>query len=109
MDWSSDPFDLRLQLQFVRSNNNSYVKSKFPDRYRDLWDGLYKWDDWQGNNFSYAKAMELYGRPPYFQKGDLLFICVRAYKRNIDGSYTTKVVDVPINITGSIELATGEK
>jgi len=109
MDWSSDPFDLKLQLQFVRSNNNSYVKSKFPDRYRDLWDGLYKWDDWQGNNFSYAKAMELYGRPPYFQKGDLLFICVRAYKRNIDGSYTTKVVDVPINITGSIELATGEK
>ncbi|WAM33315.1 hypothetical protein [Caldicellulosiruptor morganii] len=109
MSWSSDIFDPKLQPKFIISNNNSYVKEKWPDRYRDLWDGLYKWSDWPlGNRFSYAKAMEIYGRPPYLIKGDVLRIKLRAYRKNADGSYTTKEIDLPVNIVGSIEIGTGE-
>jgi len=109
INWSSDIFDPKLQPKFIISNNNSYVQEKWPDRYRDLWDGLYKWSDWPlGNKFSYAKAMEIYGRPPYLTKGDVLHIKLRAYKRNADGSYTTKDIDLPVNIVGSIEIGTGE-
>ncbi|MEZ0535966.1 hypothetical protein ACAG39_01815 [Caldicellulosiruptoraceae bacterium PP1] len=117
MDWSSDVYDRKLQVRFIINHDNSFVRNNdyseglgWGDQAKNLWEGVYCWSDWnltQYPTFNKDKAMAMYGRVPYFKIGDKLWIKVRAYKKNADGTDTTKDVDLPITINGSLVIQAG--
>jgi len=110
--WSSNLDDKKLIVRFRIHHYNSWAIEKFPAAAQhNLWDGVYRWSDWtKGNTFDYNEMLRLYGRPSYFLSNnnppDKLWIKVRAYRKNVDGSYKTTDVDLPVLIKGELQYGT---
>ena len=110
--WSSDLNDKKLMVRFRIHHYNSWANAKFPAAAQhNLWDGVYQWSDWtKGSTFDYNEMLRLYGRPSYFLANnnppDRLWIKVRAYRKNADGSYKTTDVDLPVLIKGELQYGT---
>ncbi|ADQ06128.1 hypothetical protein Calhy_0380 [Caldicellulosiruptor hydrothermalis 108] len=111
-NWSSDLDDKKLMVRFRIHHYNSWAIEKFPAAAQhNLWDGVYRWSDWtKGNTFDYNEMLRLYGRPSYFLSNnnppDKLWIKVRAYRKNTDGSYKTTDVDLSVLIKGELQYGT---
>lgn len=99
-------------VRFRIHHYNSWAIEKFPAAAQhNLWDGVYRWSDWtKGNTFDYNEMLRLYGRPSYFLSNnnppDKLYIKVRAYRKNADGSYKTTDVDLSVLVKGELQYGT---
>jgi len=91
-----NPYATALQLQFPISHYNGYTGYN-----RNLFTGAYKWTDYPSTTFN-----SLYGRVSYLRVGDTVWVKVRAYKKNADGTDTVKEVELPVYIKGSLAFGT---